>query len=183
MKKLEDHFFIKKDMELQKKQREMKKLNETKESLSKTSGIHDEMVLEKLIELNVQPDEAASISITPLVFVAWADGKLDADEKKAIVASLDTLTWSKTGFDRVLVERWLSHKPGASLFDAWIHYVKGLCGKMNAHEVRRFKKEVMSHAADVAKASGGILGMGKISTAEKEMLDKLESAFENNKAL
>lgn len=177
MKRLEDLFFFNRDMELQKIRREMQKLKETKEALSKASGIHDDIVLEKLIELNVLPEEAASISVTPLVFTAWADGNLDTEEKQAIIASLGKLKWAKTSFDHELVERWLTHKPNTSLFDAWMHYVKGLCGRMNSSEVRHFKKEIMTHVVDVAKTSGGILGLSKISSAEKRMIDKLEGAF------
>lgn len=182
MSKLENLFFLKKDIELQKKLREIQKLKETKDAISKASGIHDDLVLEKLIELNVHPEEAASFSVAPLVFTAWADGKLDSEEKKAIMASLDKLKWAITGFDHALVERWLAHKPGASLFDAWMHYIQGLCGKMNAQEVRHFRKEIMSHVAEVAKTSGGILGIGKVSDAEKRMMDKIESAFKTCKA-
>jgi hypothetical protein len=35
----------------------------------------------------------------------------------------------------------------------------------------------MDTAVKVAEASGGILGIGKISKAEKDMLEKLEKTF------
>jgi hypothetical protein len=177
MGRLEDLFFFKADREIIKAYRQIQKLKETKAVLSKASGITDEIVLEKLVELNVRPEEAASISVVPLVVVAWVDGNIDAEEKKSILLSVTKLGWTKNSFDYGLLERWLEHKPSASLLDAWIHYVEGLCRQMTGPEIQHFKNEIISHAKIVAKASGGVFGLGKISDSESKVLNRLESAF------
>jgi len=48
---------------------------------------------------------------------------------------------------------------------------------MGAEDVAAFKKEVFEHASMVAKASGGLVGFAKVSSGEKAVLAKLESAF------
>ena len=155
----------------------MKKLKETKDAIARASGIHDEIVLEKLIALNVRPEEAASLSIAPLVLTAWSDGSIELEEKEAILKSVLSMGWVKNDFDYTLLEKWLKHKPNAQLLDAWMHYVEGLCKKMTSDEIKHFKQEIMSHVEIIAKTSGGVLGLGKTSAAEKEMIKKLESAF------
>jgi hypothetical protein len=174
---LEDLFFLKRDMEIMEQYRKIKELKETKDAIAKASGIHDEIVLEKLITLNVRPEEAASLSIAPLVLTAWSDGCVEPEEKEAILKSVLSMGWVKNDFDYTLIEKWLNHKPDTKLLDAWMHYVEGLCKKMTSDEISHFKKEIMSRVEIIAKTSGGIFGLGKISASEEKMIKKLESAF------
>lgn len=177
MSKLENLFFMKRDKEIMEEYRKIQELNKTKEALSKASGIHDEIVIEKFIKLNISPEEAASISVAPLILVAWADGKIDKEEKTSILSSIEKMGWVQDTFDYNLVKRWLEYKPGAELLDAWLHYVKGLCGEMTSNEIEHFKNEIIEHAEAVAKASGGIFGIAKKSGAEEDMIAKLKNAF------
>ncbi len=174
---LEDLFFFRRDMEIMEQYRKMKELKETKEALSKASGILDDVVLEKLIALNVRPEEAASLSIVPLVLTAWADGDVEPEEKAAILNSVISMGRVKSDFDYKLLERWLEHKPDAQLHDAWRHYVKGLCKQMTDDEIGHLKKEIIAHVETIAMASGGILGIAKISGYEEDVIKKLKSAF------
>lgn len=175
--KLEEAFFLKKDIDILKKLKEMQRLKETKEALAEASGIHDDMVLQKLVDLDIRPESVASVSVVPLVIVAWADGEMEAKEKKAVLSAVEKLGWTKDGWDYSLLNRWLEHKPAVSLLDAWMHYVGALCKRMSDEEVERFKEEIMSHAKTVALACGGVLGIGKISGEESKLLKKLSSAF------
>ena len=61
--------------------------------------------------------------------------------------------------------------------EAWIHYMEGLCEKLTGEEKEAMKKEMLGSARAVAEASGGILGINKISREEKEALEKMEKVF------
>jgi hypothetical protein len=93
------------------------------------------------------------------------------------MASVEKLGWVRSGFKYTLLESWLERRPQPSLLDAWMHYVSGLCDMMSVEEKERFKDQIMSHAKAVAKASGGLFGIGAISGVERAMLDKLAGAF------
>ncbi|NTV51819.1 MAG: hypothetical protein HGA76_02220 [Candidatus Firestonebacteria bacterium] len=177
MSKLENLFFHSQSRELLKKQEQLKKMEETKESLRSISGIHDDVILQKLVDLNIRPDTLASLALVPCIMIAWADGRVDAAEKKAALAAVGQLGWNPADIDYALLEHWLKRKPPETLFEAWQHYVAGTCGKLSDDEIRRFKHELLAPAGLVAKSSGGFLGLGKISPQEKEMLLKLEQAF------
>lgn len=177
MPTLEELFFFNRDMEIREQYRRMKELKETKEAVAQASGIHDEIVLNKLIALKIRPEEAASLSIAPLVLTAWADGSIEPEEKEAILRSMLDMGRAKSGFDYTLLEKWLEHKPDAQLFDAWAHYVEGLCKQMTGDEIDHLKKEIISHAGTVARAAGGIMGIAKMSGYEEDMLTKLKNSF------
>jgi hypothetical protein len=181
-KDLEDSFFHKEDEKLIERMRAMKKMKETKENLAKVSGIANDEILQKMVDLNISPDIAASLAIVPLVEVAWADGSIDDRERTAVLRAAPKAGVNKGTIDHVLIEQWLSHRPGPHMLDAWIHYMSGLCEKLSPKERAELKSEILGHARAVAEAAGGLLGLGpKISRSEKEMLDKLSSAFESCK--
>lgn len=180
-KPLEDAFFAKEDLKLIENLRLMRKMKETKETLSEISGIRNDLILQKLVELNVRPETLASLCLVPLVEVAWADGIVDDNEKQALLAAADKAGRKQGNIDYELIKQWISHKPSPKLLTAWLHYTQGLCEQLSSEEKQALKSELLDHSRAIAEASGGILGLGignRISKEESEMLKKLESAFD-----
>jgi hypothetical protein len=178
-KSLEDLFFLEKDKMLIESLHKIEKMKETKIALAKVSGITNDGVLQKLVDLNVRPEIVASLAIIPLIEVAWADGSVDEKEKKAILNAAGESFISKESPDFNLLQSWMKRKPGPGLLKAWMIYIKGLCEQLNEYQKKAIKKDLIGHAREVAEATGGLLGLGyRISKKEQEMLDKLASAFE-----
>jgi len=179
-RKLEDMFFLEEDRKLVEKARQIEQMKKTCEVFKEVSGIHDEHILHKLIELKIEPKTVSCLSLVPLVEVAWADGEVDEKEKKAV---MDAATATGSGgkrstVDYELLELWLCRRPGPRMLEAWGLYVRGLCKKLSAEEKVLLKDDIMGQARAVASASGGFLGLGsRISAQEERMLKSIESAF------
>ena len=176
-KRLEDAFFLQRDKALIERQKVMKKTMETKEALAKASGIENNAVLEKLVELEVRPETLASLSLIPLVEVAWADGSVSKKEEASVLKAAVAMNIKAGSVAYDLLRQWLQNKPAAAMLEAWAHYVRGLCEKLTEEEKSSLKKEIIGHAREVARASGGVLGLGAISEEEKAVLEKMEKAF------
>jgi hypothetical protein len=174
---LEDQFFFNEDLKLLEKQRILNEMKETKEALKEVSGIQDENVLQSLVKLNIRPETVASLALVPLIEVAWANGSIGPKEKNAVLSAANKFGWSNKSIDYELLECWLEHKPGPSLLKAWAYYTGYVCARMNPDEIERLNAEIISHAKEVAEAGGGVLGMGKISAREKEILGIIQEAF------
>jgi hypothetical protein len=173
-----DLFFIKEDQKLIEKLRVIKRLNETKEELAKISGIKNDQILQKLVDLNVRPEALASITLIPFVEVAWADGRVDDTEKQAVLDAVEHMGFQKESTDYELITRWMTHKPSPAILEAWIHYIQGLCEQLSDEEKNILKADLIGHAREIAIASGGFLGLGnKISKKEADVLARLENAF------
>ncbi|MGE5297015.1 MAG: hypothetical protein ACM3VT_19505 [Solirubrobacterales bacterium] len=178
-KSLEDLFFLEQDKILIERLHRLEKMKETREAIAKVSGITDEDVLQRLVELDIRPEILASLALVPLIELAWADGTVDEKEKAAVLEAASESFVSKDSPDFSLLQQWMEHKPGPKLLEAWRHYIKGLCGELSEHQRAALKKDLLGHARQIAEATGGFLGLGnKISKPEKEMLEKLESAFD-----
>ncbi len=174
---LEEAFFLQRDAELIAQHKKLEEMKKTRESLSEISGIRNVKVIDKLMELKVSPSILASLVVLPLVEVAWADGELHENERKAVLAEAAKDGLSKGSIDYSLLEAWLKHRPPAALLDSWAHYIEGLHEVMTRQELDSLKAELLDRARKVANAEGGFLGLSKISPEEKTVLKKMEDAF------
>ncbi len=174
---LENQFFDKQDKA---KLAEMKNKLETqrsREELRKASGMSDDAVLEKLVALGLRANTIAALSLVPLVYVAWADGQIQDNERNAILqgAHGKGLEQGTDGYE--LLQTWLSRRPTDELFTAWEAYIKALAAQLNDEQNRLLKNQIVGFAKMVAAAAGGILGFGKVSGDEEKVLNRIEAAF------
>jgi len=178
-KALEDEFFRREDKQLLARLQELRKAELNREALAKASGITKPEVLDRLLKLGIQAQTLAALSIVPLIEVAWADGQLDAKERRAVLehAGAAGITSGSPAYG--LLEAWLEHRPSQQLLDAWRELVRAIREQIGADEAERLKAEIVERARVVARASGGVLGLGsKVSSAEAAMLASLERPFE-----
>lgn len=141
-------------------------------------GIEDLAVIGRLVKLGLTTETVAAISLTPLVEVAWSDGKVDAKERAAVLQAAEQYGLGRDDMSYLLLEGRLSERPGTELLDTWKKYVALLSRVLDGPTLGTLRGEVMARARQVAEASGGILGLGrKISKSELAKLDELEQAF------
>ena len=76
---------------------------------------------------------------------------------------------------------WLEQKPEEKLFTVWRHYIQSLERVAKPEVLQHLKKTVTQRAREIASATGGFLGIHKISEAEEAMIDEIERAFAETK--
>jgi hypothetical protein len=174
-KALEESFFARENVKLL----ERLKAQKTREALAKASGIESDEILEKLCALGVNADTWTAVSIAPLIEVAWADGKVDEAERRAVLSGAEANGIESGSPGYLLLESWLAHRPDGSLLEAWGAFIVGLCAELAESERESLKKKILGRARSVAEATGGFLGFGnKVSSEEEVILAELAKAFE-----
>lgn len=177
---MEEAFFLEQERKILDRRRAQRKLEETRQDLAAASGIRNEAILEKLLALNVRPETLASLALAPLIEVAWCDGEVTAEERKAVLEASRKQAGAGAApheLSQDLLAQWLTHRPDPNLFAAWEQYVQGLCELLTPEDRRALRQEILAHANLVARASGGILGLATISAAESACLARIEAAF------
>ena len=81
----EAEYFHKKDREMVEKLRAVFHQKVDKQGIAEATGITDDQVLDNLVKLNLRGDMMAAFQLYPLVAVAWADGKVDENERLAVL--------------------------------------------------------------------------------------------------
>ena len=175
---LENLFFHQQDAALLEQRKELARMERTRKALSDATGITNPHVLQNLVDLEIDVEKAAALAFVPLLEVAWADGELNSKERAAVLAGAAQCGICVGSLPYALVEGWLTCKPPDKLLVVWTHYIRGLCECLSDEEKKALKDALMKQTRTIAQASGGFLGLSKISPAEEDMLIKLDSAFE-----
>ncbi len=176
-KALEESFFAKQNAALLDRMRDEREKKAAVDALATNSKINNRQTLEKLVELGLDTATWTALSIVPLVEVAWADGKVDSRERAAVLEAAHDQGIAKGTPSHELLESWLASRPAGSLFASWGAYAAELAANLSAAERAELSADLHERAEAVARAAGGILGIGSISAAEQRVLDALGTPF------
>jgi hypothetical protein len=174
---LEESFFARQNEELLQKMRQRAATEARREALAATTGIKDEAVLDRLIELDLHEEGVCAAALVPLIEVAWADGSIQDQERAAILKAAEDAGISQGTVAHELLENWLDQQPDQQLLEVWKDYVGALVESMGPEAAAKLKQDLLGRARSVAEAAGGILGLGSVSKEEKQVLAELEKAF------
>ncbi len=177
-KALEDRFFQDQESKQLKKLRGELAAKKGKEDLETASGIDDAKLLDALIGLKVGVSDLSALALIPLVRVAWVDGSVNDAERDAILEAAAMQGISNKSHSYQLLENWLKTAPKSDLYEAWEGYVQALLQEMEETHATTLKESILGLAHDVASSAGGILGIGTVSKAEKQVLTSIGEAFE-----
>ena len=177
-KALEEAFYIKKNRELMNKIKEDLNAELHRDELKKVTGIDDDDILQRVLDIGVNVESLAAMSLAPLVLVAWADGNIDGREKKAIIAGAERAGLAADSAALALLLGWLEEEPDETFQEVWTNYIQALCASLTAGDQVRLRETVLGRCQRVAEAAGGFLGLGSISTQEQAMLNQLNLAFD-----
>jgi len=174
---LETAFFHRVDEKLLADLKSSLSLEQETQELSEATGLTDQNLLNELVSLGLSPETVMAISLVPLVLVAWADGKVDAKERSTIFAAAKEQGITDGSPAAKMMKHWLNSKPDPKLGATWIHYIQTIFDDLEDNTRRALVSDFDRRTRAIAKSSGGALGLGKISNAEKSEIADLRQAF------
>lgn len=170
---LEEAFFRNVDAQLLEKLKAETNTASGREDLVRKTGMTDQALIDELVSQGVTAEGVMALRVIPLVLVAWADREVTEDERKAVLEEAHKMGIEEDHVPHLLLEQWLRIRPAPELGDAWKRYTVELLDKMKESERQAYLRELKREMTTVAKASGGILGFGKISQSESQLMDLL----------
>ncbi|MFO0828594.1 MAG: hypothetical protein U0572_10660 [Phycisphaerales bacterium] len=174
----EEEYFRTKDAQLVDKLKRVFLSKLDKEELRKKANITNEEVLDRLVAINVRGELLTAFKLYPLVEIAWADGKVDDRETRAVLDAAVKFGVPREGAAIQGLEAWLKRGPTKDGRAAWHAFAADLRNTLTPEELGTFRKDLVRAAKTVAEASGGFLGMVfQISPAEERVLHALEQAL------
>ena len=176
-KQHEDDYFRKRDRELIERMRSAAAAEQTRRDLEAKTGLKDPELLKDLDELGFAPDTIGLLPLVPVIQVAWAEGGVSGAERKLIV-QLARARGIAVGSaaDQQLTE-WLDVRPSADVFKRATRLIRAMLDQHTDVGATLSADELIKYSEQIAAASGGILGMGKISGEERATLEQIASAL------
>lgn len=168
-----DHFFHDLEDQIFQRLRNEASSPQGREELLRATGIHDNRLLDELSRLGITADGLMALRLFPLVLVAWAEANADANERDAVMAQAVGLGIGEGTTAWILLDRWLTkHPPGLGV-DAWRRYTHQMFIHMSDVAQQRLIDLTEKQMTEVAKASGGYFGFGKLSAREKAVIHQV----------
>jgi hypothetical protein len=179
---LEEQYFQKREQELIAKLRKRAEEAAGRRRLAETIGVADEEILQDLQALGYTPETVMLLHLVPLVQVAWAEGNISDSERRLIMeAARARGVEPGSAADRQLAE-WLATRPSDAFFERTLRAIQAMLQSRPAEERDASRRDLLAYCSAIASASGGILGFGKVSEEERQLLTRLTNELERTHA-
>ena len=175
----EDDYFRKKDRELIEKMRQAAEAERATSELRSKTGLSDPELLASLQDLGFTPETLAVLPLVPIVQIAWAEGGVSQAERDLIVKfARERGIAAGTPADLLLGE-WMARKPSDAVFSRAAGLVRAMLDVGGASGVAASwsADELIKYAESIAAASGGLFGLGKVSSEERDTLARITTAL------
>jgi uncharacterized tellurite resistance protein B-like protein len=174
----EAEYFNRKDVELIDKLKLVFHKKIDKQSIREATGVADEQLLDRLVELNLNGELMAAFNLMPLVEVAWADGVVDDREVEAVLSAAEQHGLHPGSKAYAMLETRLREGPSKDARKIWFYYAETLRKTLSPQQLDEFRKDLLEICQRVAEASGGLLNLlFTVSADERRVIDAVERAL------
>jgi hypothetical protein len=151
---------------------------QARNELRTRTGLPDPQ-LQELESLGFTPETVSLLPLIPVVQVAWAEGKVTDAERAALLKLARARNIEEgSAADRKLKE-WLAHPPPKQVFASAGHLIAAMLSGPSAMNLSA--DEVVKYCEIIASASGGMLGIHRISDEERALIASITSELKGPK--
>jgi hypothetical protein len=174
----EEEYFHKRELELIAKLQQRGQDEAARQRMTEHTGVADEEILRDLETLGYTPETVMLLHLVPLLEVAWADGGVSDRERELIVEAARARGIDQgSAADRQLAS-WLTTRPSSDLFEKTLRAIGAILQGRTSEERETSQRDLVSYSTAIASASGGILGLGKVSSEEQRVLARISEEIQ-----
>ena len=171
----EEEYFRKKDRELLEKMRRAAAAEQTQHDLGAKTGIGDPEVLGEIAVLGFTPETVALLPLVPVLQVAWAEGGVSDAERHLLVKLARARGIAEQSPADQQLSQWLSARPDAAVFAGATRLIRAMLDAQPEGQGEIDPADLVRYCEQVADASGGFLGIKRISPEERELLARISA--------
>jgi uncharacterized protein (DUF1330 family) len=178
----EEEYFQRQEQELIAKLQQRGRQEATRQLLAERAGVVDKEILQDLEALGFTPETVMVLHLVPLIQMAWAEGGV-SDRERALVNEAARARGIEVGSpaDQQLAT-WLAARPSDDLFEKALRLI-GAILQIRPQEREASQRDLLSYSSAIASASGGILGLGKVSAQEQNVLARISDEIERARSV
>jgi tellurite resistance protein len=177
----EEEYFQRREQELIAKLQRRGREEETRRRLAERTGVADQKILRDLETLGYTPETVMLLHLVPLLQVAWAEGRV-SDREQALIIEVARARGIEAGSaaDSQLAT-WLATRPSADFFEGTLRAIGAILQARPPEEREASRRDLLSCCTAIASASGGIVGLGKMSPQERKVLARISQELEHTR--
>ena len=173
VRKREEDYFRRKDRELLEKMRAAAAADQTRKDLGTATGIQDPALLQELEALGFTPDTIGLLPLIPVLQVAWAEGGVSTAERTMIMNLARQRGIQPGSAAGARLGEWLDTRPSEDTFRKASRLIGAMLDQPVATGPQLSADELIHYCEQIAAASGGLFGIGKVSTEERAALEQI----------
>ena len=151
--------------------------DQAQRALREKSGVQDAELLREIAQLGFDAETVSLLPLVPILQVAWADAGISPPERALIVEVARSRGIAEGGAaDRQLSE-WLDRRPAPDVFSRAGRLISAMLTAHGGSGESWSSDDLLQQCERIAAASGGILGVGKVSAAERAAIEQVQSAL------
>jgi hypothetical protein len=177
----EEEYFRKREQELIQKMRQRAATDAARQQLAEQSGIADTEVLQDLEALGYTPDTVRLLHLVPLVQMAWSEGGVSDRERSLILDAARAGGIDDGSAAAHQLTQWLATRPTDVFFETTLRAIGALLAGQPTAERDAAQRDLLAYCTAIAAASGGILGRGKVSDTERQLLRHISLELETRR--
>jgi hypothetical protein len=172
---LEEEYFRRKNREIVEHMQLEARSEQARREMGAQLGLDDPEMLRELQKLGFTPETVALLPLVPVVQVAWADGDVADAERSAIFKVARARGIAEGTAAHHQLSAWLSDRPAPAVFEGATRLIRAVVDSPAAAEGKLSADELVGYCESIASASGGLFGIKRISSEERELLTSLAS--------
>ncbi len=174
----EDDYFLKQDLEQRRRLREAADAKaaelHAKGALAGALGVDQQAVVDRAHALGFDEETSKVLHLMPLVEVAWADGKVTANERLSILQAGEAHGAAPGSGASTYLASLLEARPSEAFFAEVRDILTAILQAKDAHP-----HSILELCRDVAGACGGFFGFGdKISDDERQLIEQIAASLD-----
>jgi hypothetical protein len=171
---LEEEYFRKKDRELLERMRQAAEADENRRELGARTGLEDPELLRDLEELGFTPATVALLPLVPAVQMAWAEGGVTPEERRILTQMARSRGIAEATAADLQLADWLDTRPDPEVFTRAMRLIRAILDTGEAR-LEMTADDLVKYSERIALTSGGIFGLGRMSSEERALLQSLAS--------
>ena len=170
---LEEEYFRKKNRELIEKMRLDATNDEARRSMGAQLGLNDSEMLQQLQKLGFTADTVILLPLVPVVQMAWVDGSVTDAERSALFKIARSRGIAEGSAAHHQLSAWLADRPAPAVFESATRLIRAMLDAPAQDATKISPDDLVAYSETIAAASGGLLGINKISSEERALLASL----------
>jgi tellurite resistance protein len=143
----------------------------SKRALKTVLRTDDDALVQRIRALGFDGDSVRVLDLLPLIWVSWADGRIQRSERIAILELLRARGISYESEAWILVEALLEERPSDGYLEEALVVLKALRQKQGS------TSDIVALSHAIADAAGGLSGLGSVSREERATLERVAAVL------
>jgi ADP-ribose pyrophosphatase YjhB (NUDIX family) len=171
----EEDYFRKQDQELIERMRKAASYEAARRELGEKTRLQDPELLAQIEQLGFTAETVSLLPLVPLLQVAWAEGGVSKAERALLLDFARRRGIEEGSAADEQLRMWLDTRPAPAVFHQANRLANAILAAHGAGDLSA--DDVVKQAEAIAAASGGVLGIRKVSSEERAALNQIATAF------